>query len=54
MPDPWVPLRQGQLFPVNKVVDENEKLEKGLEKEYERKDSCTTTQCSNNHSSDTY
>jgi hypothetical protein len=31
MPNSWVSLRHDQLIPVNKVVNEKEQLEKGLE-----------------------
>jgi hypothetical protein len=31
MPNPWVSLIRDQLIPVNKVVNEKEQLEKGLE-----------------------
>jgi hypothetical protein len=36
MPNPWVSLRCDQLIPVNKVVNEKEQLEKGLEDEKRR------------------
>jgi uncharacterized ion transporter superfamily protein YfcC len=39
VPNPWVSLRRDQLNPVNKVVNEKEQLEKGLEEEEEKKDS---------------
>jgi hypothetical protein len=31
--NPWVSLRRDQLIPANKVVNEEEQLEKGLEEE---------------------
>jgi hypothetical protein len=37
MPNPWVSLRHNQIIPINKVVNEKEQLEKGLEKEEEKK-----------------
>jgi hypothetical protein len=36
-PNPWVSLRRDQLIPVNKVVNEKEQLEKGLEEEDKKK-----------------
>jgi hypothetical protein len=30
IPNPWVPLRHDQLIPVNKVMNKNEQLEKGM------------------------
>jgi hypothetical protein len=35
---PWVSLRRDQLIPVNKVVNEKEQLEKGLEEEEEEEE----------------
>jgi hypothetical protein len=37
MPNPWVSLRCDQLILVNKAVNKNEQLEKGLEEEEEKK-----------------
>jgi hypothetical protein len=36
MPNPWVSLRRDQLILVNKVVNEKEQLEKGLEEKEEK------------------
>jgi hypothetical protein len=36
MPNTWVSLRSDQLIPVNKVVNDKEQLEKGLEEEEEK------------------
>jgi hypothetical protein len=41
MPNPWVSLRCNQLIPVNKVVNEKEELEKGLEEEEEKRQIAT-------------
>jgi hypothetical protein len=38
MPNTWVSLRSDQLIPVNKVVNDKEQLEKGLEEEEEKND----------------
>jgi hypothetical protein len=36
MPNPWVSPRHTHLIPVNKAVNKNEQLEKGLEREEEK------------------